>query len=242
MAHDSRFVAALPKYTTRRFVQALRSTPSPPCPLTRSPGRVQVYDLLHPSANTLPVRWNKQHGFFVQGLLVLDCHTLDDIMAIVSEGHRNRRTGSHELNKDSSRSHRCVHAQRCRSRCTCGADRHGALRVWGCCSILSINVEAESADPDDGHIIVKHGKLLFVDLAGSERLKESKNEGLAAVETGSINKSLFILVRRSRCLTVAARATTNALTSWRAGTRARSYQCWATPNDETGTCRTAIRS
>ena len=61
-------------------------------------------------------------------------------------------------------------------------------------SILSINVEAETSDPDDGHSVVTHGKMLFVDLADSERLKESKSEGLAAVETGSINKSLFILV------------------------------------------------
>ena len=99
----------------------------------------QVYDLLNPSSTTLPVRWNKQHGFFVQGLLVLDCSTLEDIMAIVSEGHRNRRTGSHELNLDSSRSH----------------------------SILSINVDAERIDPDDGHSVVTHGKMLFVDLAGA---------------------------------------------------------------------------
>ena len=71
-----------------------------------SRGHGQVYDLLHPSSSTLPVRWNKEHGFFVQGLMVLDCSSLADIMAIVSEGHRNRRTGSHELNLDSSRSHR----------------------------------------------------------------------------------------------------------------------------------------
>ena len=40
-----------------------------------------------------------------QDLFVVECDTLDDVLAVISEGHRNRRIGSHELNKDSSRSH-----------------------------------------------------------------------------------------------------------------------------------------
>ena len=115
----------------------------------------------------LSVRWNIRSGFFVQDLFVVQCETIEDIMAVVNEGHKNRRTGSHDLNRDSSRSH----------------------------SILSIHLESETIDPDDGHALLKFGKVVFVDLAGSERLKESKSSGQQMVETGAINKSLSTLGR-----------------------------------------------
>jgi len=125
----------------------------------------QVFDLLNPTQQSLAVRWNSQKGFFVQDLFVVECNALEDVMEVVSEGHRNRRVGSHEMNKDSSRSH----------------------------SILTLHIHSESIDPEDGHNIAKFGKMVFVDLAGSERLKDSKSEGLAMTETGAINKSLFTL-------------------------------------------------
>ena len=55
------------------------------------------------------------------------------------------------------------------------------------------HLESETVDPDDGHALMKFGKVVFVDLAGSERLKDSKSQGDRATETGSINKSLFTL-------------------------------------------------
>jgi len=125
----------------------------------------QVYDLLNTSGASLPVRWNPKKGFFVQDLFVVDCQNHADVMEVVSEGHRNRRVGSHDLNKDSSRSH----------------------------SILTLHVESESIDPDDGHVIVRFGKIVFCDLAGSERLKATKSAGMTLTETGAINKSLFTL-------------------------------------------------
>lgn len=125
----------------------------------------QVYDLLNLKSDTLPVRWNEKNGFFVQGLLVCTCENVDDVMAVVNEGSRNRTVGSHKLNLDSSRSH----------------------------CILTLRVESTTIDPDDGHQVVKYGKIVFTDLAGSERLKESNSEGIAKKETGQINKSLFAL-------------------------------------------------
>eukprot|EP00948_MAST-09A_sp_MAST-9A-sp1_P001935 g1935.t1 len=125
----------------------------------------QVFDLLNMNQEPLSVRWNIRSGFFVQDLFVVECETIGDLRAVVTEGHRNRRIGSHELNKDSSRSH----------------------------SLLSIHLESETVDPDDGHALMKFGKVVFVDLAGSERLKDSKSHGDRATETGSINKSLFTL-------------------------------------------------
>lgn len=79
---------------------------------------------------------------------------------------KNRHHGSHELNKDSSRSH----------------------------SLLTIYLISEKTNDADGIVFKKYGKISFVDLAGSERLKETKSETQVMLkETGNINKSLFTL-------------------------------------------------
>jgi hypothetical protein len=36
---------------------------------------------------------------------VVECHNVDDLVAVLHEGVKNRKTGSHEMNADSSRSH-----------------------------------------------------------------------------------------------------------------------------------------
>lgn len=72
------------------------------------------------------------------------------------EGIKNRHQGSHELNKDSSRSH----------------------------SILTVYLISETENKAENHVYKKYGKISFVDLAGSERLKESLSEGIMAKETG----------------------------------------------------------
>lgn len=123
----------------------------------------QVRDLLNPGAGVLHTRWNAKKGFFVENLLVVDSHTIDDLIAVLHEGIRNRKTGSHELNKDSSRSH----------------------------TIMTVYVISEISE--GGHMYKRYGKVYFVDLAGSERLKESKSVGGMVKETGNINKSLFNL-------------------------------------------------
>ncbi|CAN0120081.1 unnamed protein product [Ectocarpus sp. 12 AP-2014] len=131
-----------------------------------------VYDLLtQGDRRPLQVRYDVRRGFFVQGLFEVEIRGLHDIMAVVDEGNGNRRVSSHLLNKDSSRSH----------------------------SLLTVYLDSERKDPEDGHLVKQFGKLSssqrcsvsFVDLAGSERLKKSKatNEK----ETGAINKSLMTL-------------------------------------------------
>ena len=77
---------------------------------------------------------------------------------------KNRKIGSHEMNKDSSRS-------------------HSILTIY----LISQIVKYFKKKNGDS-IIKKYGKLTFVDLAGSERLK-----GDMVKETGNINKSLFTL-------------------------------------------------
>jgi len=123
-------------------------------------------DLLNPSSGVLNCRWNPKNGFFVEDLMVVECTGQDDIIAVLHEGMKNRHQGSHELNKDSSRSH----------------------------SLLTVYLISETVNEDDGHVFKKYGKISFVDLAGSERLKDTKSEGSTMVkETGNINKSLFAL-------------------------------------------------
>ncbi|CAD8071215.1 unnamed protein product [Paramecium sonneborni] len=123
----------------------------------------QLRDLLNPASGILHCRWNLQNGFFVEDLMIVECTSYSDIQAVLHEGMRNRKQGSHELNKDSSRSH----------------------------SILTAYLIGEQNI--DGQIVKRYGKFSFVDLAGSERLKESKSQGDMIKETGNINKSLFTL-------------------------------------------------
>jgi kinesin family protein 12 len=116
----------------------------------------QLRDLLNPSSGILHQRWNVRNGFFVEDLMVVECTSQQDLTAVLHEGMKNRKSGSHELNKDSSRSH----------------------------SILTVYLISETVSKEDGHIFKKYGKISFVDLAGSERLKESKSQGEMMKETG----------------------------------------------------------
>eukprot|EP00760_Papus_ankaliazontas_P038727 PhM_4_TR9263/c1_g1_i2/m.104900 len=59
-----------------------------------------------PAHTNLNVRWNtSSQSFFVEGLIVVKCDTLGDVMAVLQEGLQNRRRAAHALNEDSSRSH-----------------------------------------------------------------------------------------------------------------------------------------
>ena len=123
----------------------------------------QINDLLNPGNANLQIRWDQNQGFFVEGLLVIECKKPDDIVEVLLQGTKNRKKGSHELNKDSSRSH----------------------------CILTLYIISEFIN--NGESFKKYGKVSFVDLAGSERLKETKSKGGMLKETGNINKSLFVL-------------------------------------------------
>ena len=145
-----------------------------------------VRDLWNPSSGCLSIReyppgyWR---GFYVEDLYIFECTNVEDMLFMLSEGMRHRAVGSHNLNKDSSRSH----------------------------SMLTFYLESE--EESDGEPYVKFGKISFVDLAGSERLKETQSDMAGGPqdfqatfrsrarmkgdemlkETGNINKSLFTL-------------------------------------------------
>ncbi|XP_025090742.1 kinesin-like protein KIF12 isoform X2 [Pomacea canaliculata] len=130
----------------------------------------QVIDLLNNSHKRyLSVRWSKNKGFYVENLFTVECETLDDLMAVLEEGLKNRQTGSHGLNEFSSRSH----------------------------SVLTVTIDSETQPDteDESLYVTKRGKLSFVDLAGSEKVKDASGSfgGPGMLESNSINKSLLVL-------------------------------------------------
>ncbi|XP_071502620.1 uncharacterized protein [Diadema antillarum] len=127
----------------------------------------QVKDLLNLTGrDSLQVRWSKDKGFYVENLFVVECEILDDMLAVLEEGMSQKAIATNNVNEHSSRSH----------------------------TIMTINIDTELPDPDDGDLyITKHGKLSFVDLAGSEKVKELGSTAELLSETTNINKSLLTL-------------------------------------------------
>eukprot|EP00090_Calanus_glacialis_P003341 TRINITY_DN12478_c0_g1_i1.p1 TRINITY_DN12478_c0_g1~~TRINITY_DN12478_c0_g1_i1.p1 ORF type:complete len:672 (-),score=126.88 TRINITY_DN12478_c0_g1_i1:947-2962(-) len=131
----------------------------------------KVIDLLNPGAkrSNLAVRWNKRsRAFVVDNLFSIECGELDDLLAVLEEGLKNRAIGTHNMNEHSSRSH----------------------------TILTVHIHSEekaSSDDNKGVFITRHGKINFVDLAGSEMTKKTKSEGKTLEEANNINKSLMVL-------------------------------------------------
>ena len=71
-------------------------------------------------------------------MVIVDCTSIDDLIAVLNEGIKNRKSGSHELNQDSSRSH----------------------------SLMTVYVISETQSLDN-RSVKRYGKISFVDLAGS---------------------------------------------------------------------------
>jgi hypothetical protein len=58
-------------------------------------------------------------GFYVENLFLVDCTELDDLLAVLEEGMRNRSNGSHAMNEHSSRSHTILTGNACWWWCCC---------------------------------------------------------------------------------------------------------------------------
>jgi hypothetical protein len=141
-----------------------------------------VRDLLasksHGGEASLPIRNDRNKGFYVEGLTTHDCDTADDAIRCHSRGLSHRQVRAHNLNEQSSRSH-CLLTLHVESKPAVGA---GAAE----------GATSTSSSSDSGYR--RFGKITFVDLAGSERLKQTGNTAAGAVwETGNINRSLFSL-------------------------------------------------
>ncbi|CCW70790.1 unnamed protein product [Phytomonas sp. Hart1] len=124
----------------------------------------KVRDLLSKQQLTLDVRENKDHTFFVQGANVPEVRLPEDVIRLMDEGTERRRTGSTELNADSSRSHSIF------------------TLVLACTETL-----------EDGLTTSVTSKLNLVDLAGSERQGKTGATGDTLKEGCNINLSLSAL-------------------------------------------------
>lgn len=164
----------------------------------------KVYDLLNPAAiqestidghagggapngthsKGLRMRWSRREGFFLENLFRVTCHNVNDAMAALQTGARNKIMASHQLNLQSSRSH----------------------------SIFTLYIKAHEIDEQNGDFegkafedtdnTVFTSKLSLVDLAGSERgTTIAKNNTRLFEESVSINKSLFTLRKVIQALT-----------------------------------------
>ncbi|NXA03810.1 KIF12 protein, partial [Sapayoa aenigma] len=142
----------------------------------------QVRDLLSPGPPcTLPLRWTKTRGFYVENQLSVGFESLEAIISLLLQGSQRRRTSAHALNRHSSRSHALLTIH-IRSRT--GSKHHLP------------NIFQPSTCPS------KQGTLCFVDLAGSERVKETGSSGELSVEANSINRSLLAL---GHCISLLAK-------------------------------------
>uniref|UniRef100_T1IXE1 Kinesin-like protein n=1 Tax=Strigamia maritima TaxID=126957 RepID=T1IXE1_STRMM len=126
----------------------------------------QVIDLLNPGSQRkyLQVRWARGKGFYVENLFIIECVELDDVMAVMEEGLKNRQVAPNNANDYSSRSH--------------------------CILTLNIAIEIRISE-DENAFVTKQGKLIFVDLAGSEKVSEKGTDNYN--ETNKINRSLLTL-------------------------------------------------
>ncbi|XP_074701766.1 kinesin-like protein KIF12 isoform X5 [Strix aluco] len=114
----------------------------------------QVRDLLSPGPPcTLPLRWSKTRGFYVENQLSVDFESLEAIASLLLQGSQRRRTSAHALNRHSSRSHALltVHVRsRAPSACPskqgtlCFVDLAGSERVKETGSSGELSVEANN--------------------------------------------------------------------------------------------------
>ncbi|XP_065587955.1 kinesin-like protein KIF12 [Cyrtonyx montezumae] len=112
----------------------------------------QVRDLLSAGPpRSLPLRWSKTRGFYVENQLSVDFGSLEAIVELLLQGSQRRRTSAHALNGHSSRSH-AILTVRIRSRAPgpgkqgtlCFVDLAGSERVKDTGSSGELSVEANN--------------------------------------------------------------------------------------------------
>ncbi|XP_034428251.1 kinesin-like protein KIF9 isoform X2 [Hippoglossus hippoglossus] len=122
-----------------------------------------VQDSSPPSARGMVVMEEPGRGVVIKGLSLHPVFSEEDALDLMFEADMNRITGSHALNRNSSRSH----------------------------CIFTLHIESRSRTLSEAKYITS--KLSLVDLAGSERLGKTGSEGQTLKESTYINKSLSFL-------------------------------------------------
>ncbi|KAJ3337144.1 Kinesin-like protein kif22 [Gonapodya sp. JEL0774] len=125
----------------------------------------KVYDLhARNDGVQLELREDAQHRITVAGLSEVLVDNYIDFERALENATKNRSTAATKMNEHSSRSHFVT--------------------------TLTVNVKTALSD---GSFKSLFSKLHLIDLAGSEDNKRTGNTGVRMVESGAINKSLFVL-------------------------------------------------
>lgn len=122
-----------------------------------------IYDLLVKVSGPLELREDPDQGVCVAGLRSVTVETAEEIMELLEEGNKRRKTESTEANATSSRSH----------------------------AVLEITVKRTPRN--HYKVQQMKAKLSLVDLAGSERAAETNNAGQKLRDGANINRSLLAL-------------------------------------------------
>eukprot|EP01040_Poterioochromonas_malhamensis_P002359 gene2359-2506_t len=125
----------------------------------------QVYDLLEPSGKVLAVREDQEKGIvIVAGVTEQPVGTYPEVIDLIIQGNKQRKTESTMANALSSRSH----------------------------AVLQLLIK-KTTKLDNGKEVLTESKLSLIDLAGSERASATNNRGLRLQEGAKINQSLLAL-------------------------------------------------
>ncbi|KAG2427248.1 hypothetical protein HXX76_012444 [Chlamydomonas incerta] len=122
-----------------------------------------IYDLLVKNSSPLELREDPELGVVVAGLKHITVTSPAEIMSLLEEGNRRRKTEATDANASSSRSH----------------------------AVLEITVRR--TPKNHYKVTQLRGKLSLVDLAGSERAAETNNAGQKLRDGANINRSLLAL-------------------------------------------------
>jgi kinesin family protein 18/19 len=125
----------------------------------------QVYDLLESSGKVLAVREDQEKGIVVvAGVTEQQVHNYQQVIDLIIQGNKQRKTESTMANAVSSRSH----------------------------AVLQLMIK-KSTRLENGKEMITESKLSLIDLAGSERASATNNRGIRLQEGANINKSLLAL-------------------------------------------------
>ncbi|XP_064324184.1 kinesin-like protein KIF12 isoform X4 [Phalacrocorax carbo] len=187
----------------------------------------QVRDLLSPGPPcSLPLRWSKTRGFYVENQLSVDFESLEAISDLLQQGSQRRRTSAHTLNRHSSRSHALLTIHVCSrapSACPskqgmlCFVDLAGSERVKETGSSGELSVEANNINRSLlalGHCISllakPRGKRMHIPY------RDSKLTRLLARSLGGSGITLMVA-----CISPSSRCLSETLSTLHYASRAR---------------------
>ncbi|XP_052545165.1 kinesin-like protein KIF12 isoform X4 [Tympanuchus pallidicinctus] len=194
----------------------------------------QVRDLLSAGPpRSLPLRWSKTRGFYVENQLSVEFESLEAVIELLLQGSQRRRTSAHALNGHSSRSHAIltihIHSRApgtSKQGTLCFVDLAGSERVKDTGSSGELSVEANNINRSLlalGHCISllakPRGKRMHIPY------RDSKLTRLLARSLGGSGVTLMVA-----CVSPSSRCLSETLSTLHYASRARRVTTRPTAN------------